>query len=268
MKKIILLPLLCFSLLTLTAQKDFHGEIIYNIHSSLGDKSDATLNIIFGENRVRLRFKENDEYDKEELLIKLDSGLSYAINYRDSSFRKRKMARFPETVVPGKRIIAGYGTSPVSTANNGLSIAMSSFAEISSQVAYVSDSLFYHIPASLAGNTELMAVLDNRIVLGLTISRSEKDKEDDAPGQLKEAFVATAVSVNAYEPAAENMEVPASFTDRRNNSSTAVDSVSTTPVPDTVISKPRKTQPKKSPVSSKPRPAAGKTKPAAQRPKE
>lgn len=207
--------------LTAFAQKNFQGEITYQLHSSKNEGQDALLRILFGENRIKILFREHDQenFDKKEIIVFLDSGLVYTVDREDKNYKRKFMRVNNVTTETAKRNFSGYSASPLVLEQNPLSSLLGGYMETSSQVLYLADSLYYQVPASFSLNEELLAVHNNKIVLGVSVKmRSKYEEEQDSSARA--AFyeiTATATDVQPFTPKPEEFSIPADYTDRKYN---------------------------------------------------
>src|SRR2546423_15422672 len=163
MKYFLLVILPAFVFANCFAQKQFEGTIIYRFHEN--DKpDDAELTAMFGKAGIKLKFREKSEFDKEVILINLDSGMVYTLNTNDKTYKRKDLIEKKSSPQQfSDRIIAGYKTRTIELSNNKLG-ALSSLFMGGQVVLYRSDSLFYFLPEKYSANPELIAVNDNRIV--------------------------------------------------------------------------------------------------------
>src|SRR5690348_11780191 len=73
------------------AQKDFRGQIIYKLHASGDNKPDAELKVLFGNNKLKLQFKEKETYEDDALVVMLDSGATYTVKPLDKTYKKKAL---------------------------------------------------------------------------------------------------------------------------------------------------------------------------------
>jgi hypothetical protein len=85
---ILMLVTLCITSAAI-AQKDFRGEIIYKLHASGDNKPDAELKVLFGNNKLKLQFKEKETYEDDALVVLLDSGATYTVKPSDKTYKKK-----------------------------------------------------------------------------------------------------------------------------------------------------------------------------------
>jgi len=269
----LILTAICITV-TASAQKNFQGEITYKLHAENEDKPDAELKIIFGSNKLKIRFKEKEDYDNDELIIRLDSAATYTINREAKNFKKKMLVFSSPVQAAGKKTVAGYSTTPTLTENTWLGSLFGGAGTTSSTTLYIADSLYYYIPAAFTGNMEFAMVQKNKIVLGAEIQIRTGANEMSDPA-VKTGFLITAeaIDIKPMEVSDDVFAIPADFTDRKNivydDSAAIAPAVADTAYPvavDSVVTAPKKTTAKKAPA----KPVKSKTtvKPAAVRRKE
>lgn len=271
MKKIILFLTTFFVTHIIYAQKNFEGEITYSLHASTGDKPDAILKIYFGTNKIKLRFKEKEDFDKEEIIVLLDSAIKYIVNTDARTFRKKMLRINSKATEFQKKPIMGYTTTPVRNESNGLESLFGGSMQSSNVVFYVADSLYYSMPAIFEGNAELLAIQKNKIVLRADISFN-KGAYESSDSTLKDDLVtAEAIDIKSTKVNEEEFTIPADYVSRTNNDyEVTLAATATVEVPvavdTTVIQYPAKKKVTQKP--SKSNSTKNSTKPAAIRKKE
>lgn len=143
------------------AQQVFQGSITYTIKAPQ-EKSDAELLIMYGPNKIKLKFKDKEDYDKTYLIVDLDSSKFYTVNGDAKTFESRKLAETNTELVATSKTIAGYNTTPVNLANSGLSTLGFS----GSGTFFAAPDLYYPVPQKHASIPELIMIQNNHIVLG------------------------------------------------------------------------------------------------------
>jgi hypothetical protein len=239
-----------------SAQKNFEGSITYRLHASTGDKPDAELKVLFGIKKLKLLFKENEAYDKDVLIVLLDSAAVYTVNFSEKTFKKSTLTLVSPEKRPEKKIINGYNTSPFMPENTGLGNLLGGMLGSSNVIFYIADSLHYTIPAAFIGNKELLIIQKNKIVLGAEIQIVSPFKElTDSASKGDNIVTAEAVDIRPMAINENEFFIPADFVDRKNmvypvseDTVAVVDTVVVTPPPPAV--KPVKKKPVK-PVSPK-----------------
>ena len=251
MKRIILLLLTLFMANFITAQQNFQGVITYNLHESIKNKPDAILKIYFGTNKIKMRFKEKEDYDKEEIIVLLDSAAKYIVNTETKTYRKKILSvSIPKQYQ--KKIIEGYNTTLFKNENNGLESLFGGSMEKTNVVFYLADSLYYTIPAAFADNAELVAIQKNKIVLGADIE-FKAGAYDVSDSSIKDDVIKVeAIEIKPMKISDDEFNIPADYVSKMNNDyepltdSIAVDKM---PVEDTAVIKyPEKRNAAKKPV--------------------
>jgi hypothetical protein len=209
--------LLFFS--TCTGQKPFEGTIVYRLHAS--DKNDdGQLTVLFGKNGVKLKMTDKNGEEKEQLLIRIDSGKLITLDTEEKTFRTKNLKEKEKknTDLAGKNI-AGFSAraidvSPDDSPVNGL---LGSFFRTGTATMYVSDSLFYFIPDKYISNVELAFVRNNQIALGLILRVQSRLSEfsdkpaNDSDNETKMEISVEAVSVKWENFKEDEFSVPADF---------------------------------------------------------
>jgi hypothetical protein len=246
-----------------SAQKNFEGTVTYRLHSGSGEKQDAELKVLFGIRKIKLLFKEKDEYEKESLLVLLDSAAVYNVNVVDKTFKRSTLTLTAPEQKPQKKLINGFTTTPYQPENTGVGSLLGGMLGSSSVIFYVADSLHYYVPAAFVGNKELLMVQKGKIVLGAEIQIANP-YIDPADSNSKSTNIITAEAIDIKPMTIDENEffIPADFVDRKDmtytepmdSSVVVVDTVAVAPPPPakkTVKKKPAKPAPTKSKSTSK-----------------
>lgn len=247
------------------AQKNFEGQITYRLHSSTGEKPDAELKVLFGFKKLKLMFKEKETYDQEVLIVDLDSGKTYNVNFETKTYGSSQLTLSAPRENPVRKKIAGYDASPMQPEINGLSGLLGGMLGTSSAIFYLADSLYYYLPAAFNGNKELLMVQKNRIVLGAEIQLINTFSEMADSSSKKNATIITvdAVEVKSMTVNAGEFLIPGDFADRRNfvepvfTDTTAVYSDSSMVAVDSAVIVPKKVIRKKPAKPAAPKSKAG-----------
>jgi len=251
MKRYLVILISFFITGAIHAQKNFLGEITYRLHANVETKPDAELKILFGDNKLKLRFKDKEEYDKEYLLVLFDSAAIFIINQESKTFTKTNLINTPVKQFE-KRSFSGYRATPVSQENNGLSSLLGGMSGSSNIVFYVADSLYYHIPDAFVNNKELVVIQKNKIVLGAEISiRSEYNEMPDdtvRPGNL---ITVEAIEIRPTAIDENEFRIPPDYINRENISYESVEDTAAVMSIDTTVVSPQ-TQKKASKQPVKP----------------
>jgi len=272
MKKIILILLTLFSFAFVHAQKNFQGEITYRLHVSNDSKGDATLKILFGDQKIKILFREKETYDKDAVIVLLDSGASFVLNTEAKTYKKKMMVVDSTTKSAEKRSIAGYNTTPLFHEDSGLEKFLGGFIKTSNVVFYLADSLFYTVPTRFEGNPELVTIRKNRIILGAEITISnEYSNNYDSLSRKSSLISVEATDIKAMPISDDAFRIPADYVDYKTIGTTETepkyDSVTVEPLVDTtVVTYPSKKGSTKKPAG--PNRSKNATKPAADKRKE
>lgn len=257
--------LFCLLLVKIAAaQKPFEGVVVYRLHATVEKNENAELVAFFAPNRIKLRIDGVNE--REQIIIRLDSGAVHFVNYEDKTYRTKKLRerKTPETA--SAKTIAGYRTSPVDVSGKGLSGLLGGMGAATA-VVYAADSLYYVVPDKYADNTELLIVQNNRIVLGgeMTIGPSGSSEEMNGTEE-KFRITAEAKTVTPQTISPNEFAVPEDFAVKLRWPYLPEDSSLTDTFTDTTyapVEIPKKAAPKKPAPKAKPTPA----KPPLRKPK-
>ncbi len=197
------------------AQSSFEGMIIYRIRPAKENNGKIELVALFGKNAIRLKFKENDFFDKEELLIRLDSGKVYKLNTRQKIYSQYLLEEWsPQDLNLSDKVIAGYKTRPELQTSNGIVRALQGYyGSVGQLVTYPAAELRFAIPDKYNNNPELLMVDNNRIVLGLSVYRPGNSQEENevAGEQQKELLVVEASEITTMAIPEADFFVPPGF---------------------------------------------------------
>lgn len=244
MKHVSVVVALLLNFLIGFAQKKFEGTIIYSIHEG---KKEQELTAMFGRPGIKLKFREGNEYDKEVVLINLDSGVVYTLNESEKTFRATylKTKQLQQKQDLPEKTIVGYNTKPIDIASN-----IGNYGYLASIggnfILYRSDSLFYPVPEKYSVNPELIIVNNNNIVLGASINMDNSlnpDMVDDSTNYESQGMLSIEAREIKWQPIDEKeFQVPLdykkfSYNDYSPDSTALID---TTFATDTVLEKPAK----------------------------
>lgn len=199
------------------AQKNFEGEITYKLHASAEDKPDAELKILFGPKAMKLRFKEKEDYDKNELLVLFDSAAQYTLNTENKTYKKRILTLRNEPSFIKNKNIAGYSTTGILNERNSISQLASEFMSIGNSIFYLADSLYYAIPSYFGPDPVLSAIQNNKIVLGAEITMQTSTYEIADAGKDKNIITAEATEVKPMYFDNNIFSLPADYTSNINS---------------------------------------------------
>jgi len=196
------------------AQKDFRGEIIYKLHASSDSKPDAELKVLFGNNKLKLQFKEKETYEDDALVILLDSGATYTVKPLDKTYKKKALSTAPGFESPVKKNILGYTASPILPENNGMGGLLGGLFGSSHSLFYTADSLTYFIPEKYRDNMEFVMIQRNRIVLGaeIRITGGYMGDSDTDSSKAQSVITAEAISIKPMMVDDNEFIIPADFT--------------------------------------------------------
>jgi hypothetical protein len=215
MRYTILLLTLLFTLTNVVAQKPFEGIIVYTIHDNEG-KSNEEITALFGKAGIKLKYRKDNKDDNEVLLINLDSSAIYTLNESEKTFTKKNLiTKKPGQTLPDQ-VIAGYNTKAVDMSGNlgYLGAAAGLGTEI---ILYRSDSLFYPVADKYWGNSELVIISNNHIVLGADVRMgagfaTETQEEDTLTVHKKDVANIIAKEIKWEILNEREFQVPADFT--------------------------------------------------------
>jgi hypothetical protein len=191
MKFLLLAIASAFLSLTGNTQKNFEGIITYKLIApeSESDKSDSMKFIVsFGKNAIRIKGEMSYNPTPTVLLIRIDSGLVFNLNQRDSTFMSHALLVAGKApVLPDNRTIAGYKTRVHKTSTDNFTLG--SLFKSDAVAAYISDDLNYAVPDKYRLAPELVMIKDGKIVLGLSVtyprnSLSGSSGRKNADGEL------------------------------------------------------------------------------------
>lgn len=254
MKQLISALVMFIIMASVNAQKNFQGEITYKLHSNFEQKADAELKVLFGVNKLKLQFKEKETYDRNEVLILLDSSATYTLNRDDKTFSKKLLLRNSLSVRPLKKSFNGYGSTLIQPDDNVIGALLLGMAGSSNTFLYVSDSLFYTVPEALASNIEFSMLQKNKIVLAAEMEMKnnfDRAGGDTATKQITiEAIAIQPMTINDAE-----FTIPSNYENIINKTVEAPTMAAEAPV-DSAVAVP---QQMKKPLKKK-SPGSGKTK--------
>lgn len=216
MKKICTLLAAFFFSVVLCAQQPFEGIITYKLKgvNHIGDDSEAELKIYFGKNAIRLKFRDKEFYEKEEIVVRLDSGRSYTLNTQNSTYTSRGLFVVrPAPVKGSEKNIAGYKTQAVESMALSPATVFGERFRANQLIAYTSPDLYFPVPDFLRINPEFIFIYDNHIALGVE-ARFNRLFEIDHNGSGPEFTILEAVEVNPMTlPTADFLIPPPGYTE-------------------------------------------------------
>jgi len=196
------------------AQKDFRGEIIYKLHASGDNKPDAELKVLFGNNKLKLQFKEKETYEDDALVVLLDSGATYTVKPLNKTYKKKALTTSLAFETPVKKNILGFTASPILPENNGMGGLLGGLFGSSHSLFYVADSLTYFIPEKYRDNMEFVMIQRNKIVLGaeIRITAGYMGEGDADSSKARSVITAEAISIKPMMVDDNEFIIPADFT--------------------------------------------------------
>lgn len=205
------------------AQQRFQGSIVYSLHTP-NEKNDAELLIQFGPNKIKVKFKEKEDYDKTSLLIDLDSGKFYTLNADSKTYQSKKLSENLPAPAATTKKIAGYNTSSVTISNSGFS---GIFGTAGTTILFSAPDLYYPTPEKYIGIPELIMIQNNHVVLGAEIKMSYPGMGEELPDSVLKNMKATveATKVSSQSIDVAEFSVPAGFTQQSRNYYPMMDSV-------------------------------------------
>jgi hypothetical protein len=211
MKLIIAFCFVIFFLSTVHGQKIFQGSIVYTLHAPQ-EKTDAELTILFGPNKIKIKFKEKEDYEKTYLLIDFDSSTFYTVNVDSKTFQAKKLVEVGDEAVAAPKTIAGYVTNPLSIKGSGLG-GLVGFS--GNTVLYTAPDLYFPVPKKYTSIPQLMMISDNHIVLGAEVSltlpgMATNEMPDSIRAQMKVSAEAKKVSPQLFD--VSEFSIPNDFT--------------------------------------------------------
>ena len=166
----------CLLSTILFGQKPFEGTINYNLHAT-GEKEDAQMSVSFSPSIIKIVFKEKGKEPKDYMLVNLDSGKVFTLSIEGKTYQEKNLVKREKKAALIGETIAGYQTTAIDLDGlgfNGLLRGLSS----GNIVFYKAENLVFPVPAYYNGNTELVFIQDNKIVLGADFSMSSPMDED------------------------------------------------------------------------------------------
>jgi hypothetical protein len=195
----------------LHAQQVFQGSIVYTVKTP-EEKQNVELLILYGPNKIKLKFKEKEDYDKTYLIVDLDSSKFYTVNADSKTFQSKQLAEITTEQTAAPKIIAGFNTIPVNVGGSGFS-GILGFA--GSSTFFEAPDLYFPIPKKHAGIPELIMIQNNHIVLGAEIRMGipgmvSNQMPDSVADKMKVSIQATKITPQNIDIAEFN--VPYDFT--------------------------------------------------------
>lgn len=195
-----------------TAQTPFEGKVVYRLQSSK-EKQIALITAYFGKQRLRMEFTEEGRLtNKEVVMAWLDSGTSVTLNTETQTYKVKKLEKRNE-ITAAPRQIAGYTAKPhLSEVGTGNWVA----GFLGTSVFYTADELLFPVPSFYKNNPELIAVYNDRVVLGADLGVDPvlygPTTADDSASVDRNRINAEAIEVKKYAVPDSLFAVPAGFT--------------------------------------------------------
>ncbi|MDP4264819.1 MAG: hypothetical protein Q8941_19985 [Bacteroidota bacterium] len=193
------------------SQKQFEGTIVYNLHASQ-ESEDAQLAILFGKNAVKLKMTEKNAPGKDELIIRLDLGELYTLDFGEKTFHARNLIekKKADSGLSAKKI-AGFMATPITLSDIPLMSVIAMLSRGGDPVIYVADSLFYFIPEKYSSNPELIFSHGGKITLGMEIKGNNSLSENDENNRQGADITIEATSVKWETFNDDEFSIPADF---------------------------------------------------------
>lgn len=147
------------------SQQVFEGSIIYQYHVPQ-IKDAPKVKVLFGPNKIKIEFKREEGYDRNYMLIDLDSEKIFTVNTDSKTFFASKLMATNSKQTSISKTIAGYVTSSVYL--NGSPFGgggMFGPGASNPVILFPASELYYPIPEKFAGSPALVMIQNNHIVL-------------------------------------------------------------------------------------------------------
>jgi hypothetical protein len=173
--------LACLCSLTILAQKPFEGRIVYQMSGMGMSAGDGNLTLSFIPNHIRIQFEskkpaeEQEQGDKEIIIINLDSGKVFTIKPDDKTYQYKALQRVDKQGSVEHITIAGYKASTVDLSEVSPLGLLSSVMAMGETTVYVSDDLYFMVPDQYRSNAELAMIYKGRILLGARVAIKNPD---------------------------------------------------------------------------------------------
>ena len=206
MKKIFVI--ICFFFVAdVVAQQSFEGTIKYTLRVP-GEKDTIQMNIDFAAHAIKVNMVEprRERRNNDYLLINLDSGKAYTVNYNHKSFTSHRLIeKKPVSEVPPIKTIAGYTAVGELYNEAGVNSIFGSLLS-NKTIFYTADKLTYSVPEKYNGNFELMMIQKDKIVLGAEIDIAPRLGIFGRPSDEDDSTMKTTVFIEAKEIVAKKFE--------------------------------------------------------------
>ncbi|HVG40411.1 MAG TPA: hypothetical protein VM888_02275 [Chitinophagaceae bacterium] len=207
--------------LNVFAQKSFEGMITYSIENAY-QTDKALLKVLFSPSIIKISFIGKGRTSNDNILVHLDSGKVYVLNTDSKSYHVKNLIKRNKTENLSGQSIAGYATTAVDVTGTGFKGLLSGLSA-GNIVFYKAQNLSYPVSPIYAGNTELVFVQDNKIVLGADFSIDYNVEEDSIQ---KNIITVRATEVVAKPIQKSELMIPKDFVKVTDSSTTIIESIS------------------------------------------
>ncbi|MFL5808962.1 MAG: hypothetical protein ACJ749_05530, partial [Flavisolibacter sp.] len=194
------------------AQQPFQGRVVYTVRVA-NEKEVPEFTVLYSPNKIKIKFKEKQEYEKEYLLIDLDSGKLFTVNTGTKTFHSKNLTQVNTKEAPVTKTIAGYQTSSVTLKNPGTG---NLFGGLSSgtTVLFAAPDLYFPVPEKYGDIPELILIQNNHIVLGAELKIANGEMAEDMPDSLQQQMKIDIEATGVYPEVFNIAEfsIPADFT--------------------------------------------------------
>ena len=188
------------------AQQIFQGTIVYKYHFPQLPYT-PQVTVFYGPNKLKIKFKEDENFNKGYFLIDLDSGKSYSVDEATKTFFVKELIDTNRAQSTTKTI-AGHKTNSIKIKSSGFS----KFGAWSSGdiILFTASDLYYPIPQKYNDIPELIMIQNNHIVLGakqsLDLGREVYDSIEK-----KTSITIEAIKINEGQINLEEFSIPIDF---------------------------------------------------------
>lgn len=187
-----------------------HYKVISSAEIDDADHRKEEIKIFFTAGKILLQTTRKGE--NEKILILIDSAQVITLNMEEKTYDIKKLRERKPQPVATKEIIAGYISTPVESGANGLGGSSGTRSTI-----WFADSLYFHLPATLEGNDELLMVHNNHIMLKAVVRMNdymynEEEEEDMLSEKIEDRFILEAVEIIPGAQPASLFTIPDGFT--------------------------------------------------------
>jgi hypothetical protein len=205
-------------------QQPFQGTIVYNLKAT-GEKKEAELTAMFGVNKIKLKFKDKEVYDKEYVIIDFDSGKLFNLNTEQKNYKTTVISTV-ENEMAKPKLIAGYNTTPVQSTASG-PFGMLGQLIGGASTFYVANDLIFPLDPKYSANSNLIIINNNKIVLGATIKvRSPfSDGFDEMDTSNKVVITAEAIKIDKTPVPIQEFIIPADYVAKKKSEFSMDDAV-------------------------------------------